>query len=329
MDNPLVSVIIPIYNVSQYLKQCLDSIINQTYKNLEIILVNDGSTDNSGKICDKYAETDSRITVIHQKNKGQAYARNEAIKLSNGSFVLYVDGDDYISSTHIQLLVSASIKYNADIVQCSMIKFSEKRNLRKILKKKKISTTEQVYTASSALKEFCYQKKFTASPVCKLINKNLMNGLEFPVGIGYEDLAIVYKLLGRSSRQIVFIPEMNYYYRQHQNSTMHAKFTEKKIDRIKIAEQFLNYIKKYYPELTISAYTRYSLAQLQLLMELPFDKKYKNIRNIAFNNLRLSRSKVLHDKYAPYKLKFMIATTYLGPKTVMYLGRMYNKIMFV
>ena len=326
MDMVKISIIVPVYNVSKYLKQCLDSITAQSYKNLEIILVDDGSTDGSNRICDEYADNDARIKVIHKENGGQASARNEAAKIAQGEYIIYIDSDDYINKMHIQNLIQVALEYDADLVQCAMIEFWDSLNETKIIEPKDRQNKKQLYTATAALKEFSYQRIFTPSPWCKLLKKDLMANIEFPVGIGYEDMAITYKIIGRAHK-IVYIPEISYYYRQHQNSTMHSKFSEKKIDRIRIADQFLNYIKTYYPELTTSAYTRYLLAQLQLLMELPFDKKYKNIRNKTFNNIKMYRNIMLHDKEAPIKLKFMVGASYLGPIILMYLGRIYaNKI---
>lgn len=326
MEGLLVSVIIPVYNVAPFLRQCLDSIINQTYQNIEILLVDDGSTDDSGKICDEYAKNDARIQVIHKKNGGQATARNDAIKVAQGEYVIYIDGDDYIGHTHIQSLIQAAEKYDADFVQCEMEKFYNNFNVLKVYPLNKEMCKTQIYSASDALKEFSYQGKFTPSPVCKLIKKDLMAGLEFPVGVGYEDMAVVYKVIGRAHR-IVYISEISYYYRQHNGSTMHTKFSDKKVDRIRIAKLFLNYVKENYPEVVISAYTRYSLAQLQLLMELPFGKKYRNLRNIAFHNLKESRTIVLHDKEAPTRLKVMIGASYLGPVILILLGKAYAKMV--
>ena len=112
----LISIVIPVYNVEKYLKQCLDSIINQTYTNLEIILVDDGSTDNSGTICDYYSKIDKRIRVIHKKNEGQSIARNIGIKVSNGKYIGFLDSDDWVEQDMYRFLIENIEKYNADII---------------------------------------------------------------------------------------------------------------------------------------------------------------------------------------------------------------------
>ena len=115
-----ISVIVPIYNVEQYLRKCIDSIINQTYKNLEIILVDDGSWDNSPRICDEYAKRDNRIKVIHKKNGGLADARNTGLKMITGNYISFIDSDDYIEKTMYEKMIKVILKYNADIIECNL-----------------------------------------------------------------------------------------------------------------------------------------------------------------------------------------------------------------
>lgn len=324
---PLVSVIIPVYNVEQYLKCCLDSVVSQTYKKIEIILIDDGSTDNSGRICDEYANEDTRIRVIHQVNGGQALARNNAMKYVNGDYILYVDSDDILTKDHIEYLVNLQQKYDAELVQCEMIKFRTENQLVDFeqSQNKNVRNKEELFNTQEALIQFSYQKKFTPAPWGKLIKRELMKGLQFPVGIGYEDMAIMYKVIG-SARKLVYSSKVCYYYRQHQNSTMHTEFSDKKVDRIRIAEQFLNYMKENYPQNFIQAYTRYDLAQLQLLMELPFGDRYKDIKKTAYDNLKRTRRIMINDKEAPRRLKLMVWASYLGATALMVLGKAYMKL---
>ena len=123
-----ISIIIPIYNVEQYLPQCLDSIINQTYKNLEIILINDGSTDNSGKICDNYAKVDNRIHVFHKKNEGVTSARNLGLDKCTGDFIGFVDPDDFIELNMYEILYNEQQRTNADIVWCNYLLYYSANN---------------------------------------------------------------------------------------------------------------------------------------------------------------------------------------------------------
>lgn len=126
MENQaLVSIIIPVYNVEKYLRECIDSVINQTYKNLEIILVDDGSTDSSGKICDEYVEKDSRVVVVHKKNEGPSKTRNAGLENANGKYVYFLDSDDYIESTALELLINTAESKQADLVFFDAHSFSD------------------------------------------------------------------------------------------------------------------------------------------------------------------------------------------------------------
>ncbi len=322
MDD-LVSVIIPVYNTSLYLRGCLDSVISQTYHNLEVILVDDGSSDGSGEICEEYKK-DKRVTVFHQSNAGQAAARNHALQYANGMYIVYIDSDDYVSENHIADMVSAAKKYNSDLVQCSMKKYRGElyeQGSGGDTCGERIS----VYTAAEALKEFCYQRKFSPSPCAKLMKKDLMCGLDFPINMGYEDFAVMYKVFGRAKR-ITFLPQVSYYYRQHTASTMHTGFSDKKADRIKIAGQLLEYVEKKFPENKKAVKTRYLLANLQLLMDLPFDAENAYLRNEVKSNIKRVRREVICDGKSRNSIRIMACASYLGMPALMCLGRIYKKI---
>ncbi|MGN0318612.1 MAG: hypothetical protein ACI4E1_11850, partial [Lachnospira sp.] len=235
-----------------------------------------------------------------------------------------VDSDDMLSNDHVEYLVKLRNKYNADFVQCEMIKFRDEKQILtlKNQKENQVRIEEELYNVKEALKQFSYQKKFTPAPWGKLIKKELMNGLEFPVGVGYEDMAVMFRVIG-VAKKLVYSSKICYYYRQHQNSTMHTKFSDKKVDRIRIAEQFFDYIKQNYPDNIVAAHTRYDLAQLQLLMELPFDRKYCDIKKAAYDNLKKTRKVMLQDRESPNRLKFMVRASYMGPTILMLLGRIY------
>lgn len=127
--NPLISVIVPIYNVEKYLARCVDSIVNQTYKNLEIILVDDGSPDRCPKMCDDYAEKDSRIKVVHKKNGGLSDARNAGMAVATGEYISFIDSDDYVSDDFFECLLDVMNKENSDIAECSVVKLYEDGHL--------------------------------------------------------------------------------------------------------------------------------------------------------------------------------------------------------
>ena len=151
-EEELISVIVPVYNVEKYLEKCIDSIINQTYQNLEIILVDDGSTDGSGKICDEYSRKDNRIKVIHKENGGLSDARNIGIKNANGGLIGFIDSDDYITENMFEVLQKDLRKYNADISSCDIQNVNEAGECLKIIRVSTEGQTSKVFEREEALK---------------------------------------------------------------------------------------------------------------------------------------------------------------------------------
>lgn len=318
---PLISIIIPVYNVSLYLRRCLDSVVSQTYRNLEIIIVNDGSTDDSGKICEEYARKDVRIKVFHQQNKGQAEARNYGMSHVHGIYIVYVDSDDYVSENYVEHMFILAKQNHVDFVQCCMEKFWDDKKVDV----KTVDYDTKIYTASEALEAYCYQKYFTPSPWGKLIHISLMENLKFPICMGYEDAALMYKVIG-NAHHLLFTKEVMYYYRQHEMSTMHSEFSEKKIDRIKIAKQLRQYIDINFPENSKAVKTRCILADFQLLMDLPYHKNYKNLRYKVYEDIRNIRWAVITDSRSKISIRVMALISYFGLPILMCLGRVYKKI---
>ncbi len=324
----LISVIIPAFNIEKYIYDCLKSIQRQTYKNLEVVIVDDGSTDHTGKICDDFCKGDSRFIVVHQVNQGQAHARNIAYKMIHGKFITYVDGDDVTHQDMIKLFVEAQNKTGADIVQGSHHSFFDseyERIVAPALEKKHLyeATCDKQYTPNEALYEYLYARKFTNSPWAKLIKAELMSDLKFPINRGYEDGAIMYMLYGKA-KKLVYIPTELYYYRQRLSSTMRTSFNHKKLDRLLTAEELKSYITRFYPENVMALNTRYCMSMLQVLMWLPFNRTYSQIREDTFGKLKTKRILVIRDKDAPIKIRGMLVASYLGVWATMVFGRIYR-----
>ncbi len=224
VENPLVSVVIPIYKVEEYLRECIDSVISQTYKNLEIILVDDGSPDNCPAICDEYAEKDNRIKVIHKENGGLSDARNAGIKIATGEYISFIDSDDYISNNFIQSLLYSLIVSDSDISICKYIKFTNELNVS-ICNKFSISCESPV----DSLYKLYSQNEYIVYTVVwnKMYKKSLFNDIWFPVGKIHEDEFTTYKLLS-SAKKVAYIDAGLYYYRQRESSIM-GNETEKNL----------------------------------------------------------------------------------------------------
>lgn len=230
MMNYKISVIVPVYNVEKYIDKCLNSIVNQTNKNLEIILIDDGSTDRSGDICEQYAMCDSRIKVIHQKNQGLSSARNRGLDIASGEYIGFVDSDDWISIDMYQILLTTALKYNADIVECGYEKVYE--NKEYIIDSNIEITEDKIFILNNieALHEEMQWGKFTAIACNKLYRKCLFLKFRYPIGKCHEDEHLTYKLL-YSCNRLVSINEIKlYYYLQKREGSITAKFTEKNLD---------------------------------------------------------------------------------------------------
>lgn len=215
----LVSVIVPVYNVKNYIEKCINSIINQTYRNLEIILVDDGSKDGSGVICDIYSKKDSRIKVVHKKNKGLSSARNVGLKNSHGNFCLFVDGDDYISPTMVKTMVKKI--GNSDLIICNYKKV-EKNGKEWYQQDQKIINDKNI-SYKQFWKLFYDGGNSVVLTVTwnKLYRRNIFRNLEFPIGKIHEDEFIIENIVERC-KEIKLIHDTLYYYVQRVDSIMNS-----------------------------------------------------------------------------------------------------------
>lgn len=237
----VISIIVPIYKVEKYLEKCIDSIINQDYKNLEIILVDDGSPDRCPQICDEYAQKDSRIKVIHKENGGLSDARNAGIKVATGEYIAFIDSDDYVTENYISTLLYTIKKYDADISACNYIKLYEDSGVEKVEPK---TTKDLVMTNIEAMKDlFTLPNNSDVVAWNKLYKTSLFtqNNIEFPKGKLHEDNFTTYKLYYFSNK-VVFTNVPCYYYLQRKDSIMGKKFNIKRLDillALKETEEFV------------------------------------------------------------------------------------------
>lgn len=226
MTAPTVSVIIPVYNVSQYLARCVESILSQDYADMEIILVDDGSTDDSGRLCDEFAQRDDRVRVIHQENGGQSSARNTAIDAMRGEYVCFIDGDDFIEPGHISTLMRLVEQYSADIAVGGLYNCYETYRSPQCAEEK-----EFCCDGAEALKKMLEGVEVSGSPCCKLIRRALVDGRYFIVGKTYEDAFYLPELLLAAERvAVTTIPLYNYWHRS--DSTTTKPFNERAMDVI-------------------------------------------------------------------------------------------------
>ena len=264
MEIEKVSVIIPVYNVSLYLEKCLNTVINQTYENTEIIVIDDGSTDNSGIICDEFAKKDNRIVVVHQSNMGLSGARNRGIKLSTGSYICCIDSDDYVSLDYIETLLNAVNSNNSDIAACGVIYCDNQEN---IIRNQSVDK-EMILSGDEQLKTMMLDdRKLSTAAWGKIYKKTLFNGVEYPVGKYHEDVYTTYKLLSKSKNTVV-IPKAMYYYRQSPNSITHEVFNLKHLDSLDGCIERKKYLDIYYPGLSRVASSTIAYSACKILEKM-------------------------------------------------------------
>ena len=273
----LISVIVPVYSVEEYLEKCVNSIINQTYKNLEIILVDDGTPDNCGKICDEFALRDNRVKVIHKTNGGLSSARNAGLDIMTGDYVAFVDSDDWIEDNMYECLLNNLVEFDADMSFGGVADELEGENGYKIAKISDYGCKEPFSEdIIDAMRRYFHG---TWAAWDKLYKASLFETIRFPVGEINEDEAIVIDLLSLCDK-ICYTPEVLYHYIKHKdsNSITSAPFSEKKLAWFRHCESNLKYIEKHYPELYFDAAYRYRGSIMWSLTEMALSEEYCGYR---------------------------------------------------
>jgi glycosyltransferase involved in cell wall biosynthesis len=235
-----VSVIVPIYNAEKYIRTCLDSLINQSLKNLEIILVDDGSTDNSYHICHEYSKHDKRITLLTQLNRKQGAARNQGIKIAKGQYIGFLDADDFVDQRYYEAMSEAVRKHNADVALASVVKISNGKKKQKWLFK-----IEELYRTDFEKFIICKQNENFAV-YNKIYKKEFIDEhvLRFPEGVFYEDGPFSVRALHYANK-IVTVPNVNYFYVKNMDSTVNSEQTEKHLsDAVEAIEDILKFARE-------------------------------------------------------------------------------------
>lgn len=252
--NELISVIVPVYNVEEYLRNCLDSILQQSYSELQIILIDDGSTDNSGKICDEYEKKDSRIEVIHQQNSGIGRTRNVGLDRAKGQYIAFVDSDDFIHKDMYRDLIKLAKRNKADLTVCKFQRFKNPN----FSVKWEDCPTERILRPYDVLAKLPGDQDEVESVLWnKLYKSSLFNSIRFPEGLINEDADIIYLVIDASNIVIV-TDQVYYYYRFNENSITRLDTYLYNMDIFKIYDRQQRYYQeKGYSELSRSTRRTY------------------------------------------------------------------------
>ena len=309
-----ISIIVPIYNVEKYLKRCIDSILNQTFKEFELILVNDGSTDDCGKICDMYKSKDKRVKVIHKKNGGLSSARNVGLNVAKGKYVAFVDSDDYINKNMYEVLYSNAIKTNADISICNF-EYVDDKSVIDI--NKDIENYEYlIFNNIEALNKLYLENNIKIVVAWnKLYKKDLFKDLRYTEGRIHEDEFIIHKLL-YSSKKIAYINAVLYYYLQRVDSITQSKFNLKKIDIVYALNERVEFFrKKNLRQLQFKAQLKYIYSFFFNYYRVKFklsnyNEELKKLKNDYNRNFIF----VLLNPYFKFKEKILFTLFFINPK---------------
>lgn len=302
--NPKITIIVPVYNVEKYLEKCINSILNQTFTDFELILVNDGSIDKSGEICDYYSRKDNRIKVIHKINEGQAIARNKALDIARGDFIGFVDSDDYIEKDMYEILYNYCIEHECDISICAWTVYYKDKVLNKSNNKIEIHNKEE------AMKYMVEGELYDEALWSKLFKKELFSEIRFPKMRRYEDTAITYKIFDKCNK-VCYIGESKYNYIRREGSTMDNARKYINIDEIYIYDQMYKFLEENY-----NSACRYALIKL------------------LNNSMRILNSILEQDKFLDYKLEYyqvskMMSKYYMKSMKIDYYPKTVKLLFFI
>lgn len=286
-----ISIIVPVYNVEAYLERCIESILSQTYTNFELLLIDDGSTDASGYLCDQLALRDKRIRVIHKENGGLSAARNTGIDHASSDLIGFIDSDDYIDEDMYETLYCQLRESNADLSMCGHYDVFHQIPEKQVLEIKTWNLSSE-----EAIKMVMEAKVLSVTAVNKLYKKELFNHLKFEVGKIAEDAFIMIRLLDQCQK-VVATNEKKYYYVHRENSITTQKFSLKFLNVIEAYEQNANIIREHYPAIADVATMRLNWAYFYVLDRLLIDSDFKDklLEDKLINYLKQNRVNILKD----------------------------------
>ena len=312
-NQPLISIIIPVFNVEQYVESCIDSVLSQSYENIEIIIVDDGSTDSSGCICDKYATLDGRINVIHKANGGLSDARNTGIQLARGEFISFVDSDDFVSPTFIEALFVAAKKTGCQISAVPHghgFRPGEIISLDESLAFLTQPNAIRILSSHEYQKQMLYQVFDTGAP-WRLYRREILEKSQFPVGLYYEDLASIYKIIAKT-KDIAVVANCNLYaYRFRPDSIIGQSYTPQKMtSSVSVSRQLYSDICAWYPDLKQAVASRCFSVNRMVYAQVPPERV--SDKKIVWDELEKYRLVVLTDTQARKRERLAAAIATLG-----------------
>ncbi|MBQ2991580.1 MAG: glycosyltransferase [Clostridia bacterium] len=318
----MISVLVPVYNVEKYLCRCLDSILKQTCTDYEIVLVDDGSTDQSGRICDAYAAEHDCIRVIHQENAGLAQVRNVSLAAARGEYITFVDSDDAIEPAYLEVLLRDLQETGADISICSWSEVSDD-GARSALGWDHKEKGFQVWDTQQAVNNLLYQKGIDNNSWGKLYTRDVLQGVVFPAGRVYEDIATTYQIFLKGKR-ICYRPEALYLYTCNTAGISQSPFKPRRMDLIDMAEGMYRDIERRFPEYRRAAQARLLRAYIHVYLQIPDRAEFKAYQSRVFAGIQKHCAAVAGDPQAKRGTRMAAMLACVHPVLLRWLSRFKN-----
>lgn len=297
---PLISVVLPIYNVEMYLDRCMMSVIRQTYKNLEIVMVDDGSAEPCRQMCDEYSKKDSRIIVYHKKNGGLSDARNYGIQKSKGEYITCIDSDDYVDEDYIEYLFQMLCKYNTKMSVCQhRVHYGNGSIVEKG------SSGDELIPRERCIERMLYHDVIDTSAYAKLYHRSLFDEVSYPIGKLFEDIATTYALM-MQDENIAVGYETKYNYIFHQQSIVNSRFDRNKMDMIEMTDRMARDVLAAYPELAEAVLRRRVYSRFSTLNQMLEAEGWEEERAGIMNFIRSNTRSILRNKKAPRRDKVAV-----------------------
>lgn len=299
-SNKLISIILPIYNIEEYIDRCMQSLLKQTYTNVELLMIDDGSTDGCKEICDSYLNVDKRIRVFHKENGGLSDARNYGIKHSHGEYITCVDPDDFVDADYIEYLYYLIKKYNSRMSICQHRVHYDNGTIKELG-----TAGDEILDSEKCLERMLYHDVIDTSAWAKLYHRSLFDTVEYPKGRIFEDIGTTYALIMQCDRIAVGY-ESKYNYIFHNNSIVNGKFNPNKLDLLDMTDKMASDVRLKFPNLSKAIIRRQVYARFSTLNQMLLIKGFDEKRHEIIEFINRNRKNILNDDKAPNRDKLAV-----------------------
>lgn len=310
--NDLISIVVPVYNVEEYIVECIESVLQQTYKNWELLLIDDGSTDDSGEICENYSQRDERIRVFHKQNGGQSTARNYGLDRIKGKYLIFLDSDDYWNKNALSELYAMVQKYDSKIVCMGNRLYNDAQ--RKFCGEAYVYSEPFVLSGEEAFSNMLIRNGLDSNPWGKLYESELWQDIRFPEGHIFEDIPVTYRILLKAP-SVVNLGKPYCVYRIRSTSTTGENFSKKRIDYTKFSKDVYEFVKKYYPQYSKNGQIFYLNAVVENYLRLGRvrDKRdYLEYSDFIKKEIKKYFWNIIESNYFSSRMKFDIILNIIG-----------------